>query len=295
MPRSTVRWRVGIAVVVMAAGVAIVGPPLVSSATTEPPSTVSDSSAAQASTPDGSAPALDPERQTIVEQIVTYGEDFGFPYDADCVAGVVAQIPDEEIPLVAELVAQGLAAIPSPASDESAATEATTDTIVSETIVTEGSLPVLSPETLALGQDLNLCLRGDADPALVDEALAVVSEDVAAEGFDLECVAAVMSTFDDEMLQQIIDNAGGGLTTEVSEPEEPGTEVAGTGVAGTDVADLLPVTIPESEVPSIEGLEDALPLFACNLSVDVSEAGSDSTATAVPEPVESVLAPETTG
>ena len=231
MPRSTVRWRVGIAAVVMAAGVAIVGAPLVSSATTEPPSTVPDSSAAQASTPDGSAPALDPERQTIVEQIVTYGEDFGFPYDADCVAGVVAQIPDEEVPLVAELIAQGLAAIPSPVPDESAATEATTDTIVSETIVTEGSLPVLSQETLALGQELNLCLSGDADPALVDEALAVFSEEVAAEGFDLECVAAVMSTFDDETLQQIIDNAGGGLTTEVPEPEEPGTEVAGTEVA----------------------------------------------------------------
>jgi hypothetical protein len=290
MPRSTVRWRVGIAVVVMAAGVALVGAPLFSSATTEPPSTVPDSSAAQAATPDGSAPALDPERQTIVEQIVTYGEDFGFPYDADCVASVVAQIPDEEVPLVAELIAQGLAAIPSPVPDESAATEATTDTIVVETIATEGSLSVLSPETLTLGQELNLCLRGDADPALVDEALAVFSEDVAAEGFDLECVAAVMSTLDDETLQQIIDNAGGGLTTEVPEPEEPDTEVA-----GTDVADLLPVTIPESDVPSIEGLEDALPLLACNLSVDIPEAGSDSTATAVPEPVESVSAPETTG
>ena len=290
MPRSTVRWRVGIAAVVMAAGVAIIGAPLVSSATTEPPSTVPGSSAAQASTPDDSAPALDPERQTIVEQIVTYGEDYGFPYDADCVAGVIAQIPDEEIPLVAEIIVQGLAAIPPPVPDESAATEATTDTVVSETIVTEGSLPVLSPETLALGQDLNLCLRGDADPALVDQALAVFSEDVAAEGFDLECVAAVMSTFDDETLQQIIDNAGGALTTEVPEAEEPGTEVA-----GTDVADPLPVTIPESGVPSIEGLEDALPLLACNLSVDIDEAGSDSTATAVPEPVESVLAPETTG
>src|SRR5918995_648637 len=125
MPRSTVRWRVEIAVVVMAAGMAIVGGPLVSSATTEPPSTVPDSSAAQASTPAGSAPALDPERQTIVEQIVTYGEDFGYPYDADCVAGVIAQIPDEEVPLVGELIAQGLAAIPPPVpDDESAATEA---------------------------------------------------------------------------------------------------------------------------------------------------------------------------
>jgi hypothetical protein len=292
MPRPTVRWRVGRAVVVMAAGAAIIGAPLVSSATTEPPSTVPDSSAAPAPTPDGSAPALDPERQTIVEQIVTYGEDFGFPYDADCVAGVIAQIPDEEVPLVAELIAQGLAAIPSPVPGESAATEATTDTIVVETIVTEGSLAVLSPETLALGQQLNLCLRGDADPGLVDEALAVFSEDVTAEGFDLECVAAVMSTLDDATLQQIIDNAGGGLTTEVP---EPGTEVAGTEVAGTDVAELLPVTIPESEMPSIEGLDEALPLLACNLSVDIPVAGSDSTATTVPEPVESVSAPETTG
>jgi hypothetical protein len=295
MPRSTVRWRVGIALV-MAAGVAIVGAPLVTSATTEPPSTVPESSSAHASTPDGSAPALDPERQTIVNQIVTYGKDFGFPYDADCIAGVVAQIPDEEIPLVAELIAQGLAAIPSPVpDDESAATEATTVTIVLETIVTEGSLHVLSPETLTLGQELNLCLRGDADPALVDEALAVFSEDEAADGFDLECVAAVMSTIDDETLQQIIDNADGALTTEVPEPEEPGTEVARTDVAGTDVADLLPVTNPEIEVPPIEGLEDALPLLACNLSVDIPVAGSNSTATTVPEPVESVSAPETTG
>jgi hypothetical protein len=294
MPRSTVRWRVGIAVVVMAAGVAIVGAPLVS-ATTEPPSTVPDSSAAQASTPDGSAPALDPERQTIVEQIVTYGEDFGFPYDADCVASVIARIPDEEVALVAQLVTEGLAAIPPPVPDESTATEATTDTIVVETMVSEGSLPVLSTETLTLGQELNLCLSGDADPALVDEALAIFSEDVAAAEFDLECVAAVMSTLEDETLQQIIDNASGGSTTEVPASEAPGTEVASTDVAGTDVADPLPVTVPESEVPSIGELDDALPLLACNLSVDIDEAGSDSTATAVPEPAESVSAPETTG
>ncbi len=63
----------------------------------------------------------------------------------------------------------------------------------------------LSPETLALSQQLVTCVDGDADPALVEQVVALAESSTPPGVLDLECASKMLSTFPDEVLQQIVD------------------------------------------------------------------------------------------
>lgn len=214
-PRTRTRVAIGAAVCAIA-GFAAVGS---IAASTEPPT-----SEPASSEPAGSAPALDPERETIVEQVLSAGAAGELPLNRDCIAELVAQVPDGDVAVLTEQLEAAMAAMSSEPMDSAAP-----DTMPI------GTTAELSPEVATLGEQVIYCLDGDADPALVDEVIALAeAEGDLTVGFDMTCVAAVLSTFDDELLQAMIDSAG------------------------------VDVSAPDNSMPPITGNEeDALLLLAC--------------------------------
>src|SRR5688572_7035882 len=241
--------------------------------------------------PGESPPTGDPQREELVDTIVGSAGDAGFPLDRECVAGLIAQVPDEDLAIVNEEIAsieetELATAVTMPeytvgAEPAGTASEepAVPGTVVSETEPTEtitmASEPAMSPLTEELGQQMATCLHGDADPALVAEALAVIQADPNAPAFDMACVESVLTTFSDETLTLIIedDDAAPAETaasvelsvvtmapeTTVSSESQPNpadTEPLGTDEAGPLAED------PLGSIPD-EAVTEAFHLLVC--------------------------------
>jgi len=123
-------------------------------------------------------------------------------------------------------------------SMDSTVDTAADETGVADTMTDDSALP-LSPAAEALGRQVVTCLHGDADPALVEQVLALIEADPGATDVDMECVANVLTTFDDSTLEQIIDAAA--------------TEQEGS-------VDAAASTTPDASDPA---MEDALTLLMC--------------------------------
>lgn len=220
--RSRVRVVIGSAVVVIA-GVSAAGQ-LAASSQSVPPTSEPDSSEPTTET----TPALDPQREEIVDEMISAGEDVGFPLDRECLAGIVAQVPDADIPIIAAEIAESTA---------TSIGDADAGTVPAGTEPLD-SMPQLSAEAEALGEQLISCVMGDADPELVEQAVAVLAADEMSANFDMDCVENVLSTFDDETLQLIVDTGG-------------------TAAIGASV--------PDSSVVSMESaLDNSILLLACS-------------------------------
>lgn len=267
MHRSNIRARVAVGAAVLAiagsGGIA----PLSASATTTPPSTEPPSSAPT----DESVPELDEEREALVDQIVDASDAEDFPLDRNCIASLMAQVSDADVAVIASQVTE-------PTDDS------TVDTAVIESTPTMESAPALSPEAEALGEQLIYCASGDADPELVAQVMALIEASDVAPEFDLVCTEAVLTTFEDETLQLIIDN-GVEHVTEMSEMPDASAAVT---AAAPETSAAAPDSVPEA------AFEDALILFACTpaFGADVS---ADSTAgTVAAEPAGTEVVTETT-
>lgn len=261
MNRTSTRARVAIgAAVVAAATIAAAGP---IAATTEPPTADPTTAGPASSGPDepvaaGSAPLLDPEREALVEQIMSVTEAEDFPLNRDCLAGIVAQLSDADVPLVsAEVAAPAETAISGtlppvdavPAATAAPDTDAPDDT-APESSASLDSMPAMSPEAEALGDQIVYCLEGDADPDLVEEVVALIEADETVPAMDMRCVASALTTFDNETLQFIIDNG----FESVSDSETP-----------------------DESMPGDDAIEDAFLLLACTDGI------ADGASAAVPE------------
>ena len=198
---------------------------------------------------------------------VTEAEDF--PLNRDCLAGIVAQLADADLPLVsAEVAAPSETAIDVtlPAFDAAPAATAlpTTDgpdDMLPASSVPLDSTPTMSPEAEALGGQIIFCLEGDADPDLVEEVMALIEADETVPAMDMRCVASALTTFDNETLQYIIDNGFESVSD-----------------AGT----------PDASMPDDDTMEDAFLLLACMdgltdetaaAATEAAPAGTDSVAT----------------
>lgn len=221
------RLAIGCAVVA-AAGCGVVVPlgALASAPPTSDP-VASEPSTESVPADTGLAPALDPDRQAIVDQIATQAADDGFPMDRDCLARTVAQLPDADVPIVASQLddppPSTARAVTVGASEQGSATNVAEPTIPESTMAPAESTREPSAETEALVPQMMTCLIGDADPALVAEAMALLAADDEGDEFDMACMKSVLSTFDDDELELIIaegvdriadrDTAGGGTAS----------------------------------------------------------------------------------
>lgn len=172
------------------------------------------SSAPPDSEPDDSAPALDATREDLVNAIIAVSPE-DFPFDRNCVVAVVGELADDDVSLLAADIAESEpeptgtvsdygegSADGAPATDVAPATDSGPGSSVSAEAPTSTDL---DDETLReIEVDLTSCLDGDADPALVDQALAIAVAEEGAEGFDEECMAGVLGTFEDATLEHII-------------------------------------------------------------------------------------------
>lgn len=324
MKRTTNRARLAIgSAVVAVAGFAAAGS-LSAAPESAPPSTPLDSSEPGDSAGESSPPIADPEREELVDAIVESAGDAGFPLDRECVAGLVAQVPDEDLAIVTEEIASidetAVAAdvtMPEYTVGAEPAEAVTDETVVPATVaaetepagtITMASEPAVSTLTEEIGQQMVTCAHGDADPALVEEALAAIQADPEAPAFDMACVESVLTTFSDETLTLIIEDDGASptetaasveLSVETVVPETVGSsetvsEAAVTEPSGTEETGLV-VEDPLGSLPD-EALSEAFSLLICapEFLDEVDTLGADVAAEAsAPAPVAETVAHDT--
>jgi hypothetical protein len=320
MTRTMNRARVAVgAAVVAVAGFGAAGS-LSAAPESAPPSTTPDSSEPVDTAGDSAPPMLDPEREELVDAIVVSAGDSGFPLDRDCVAGLVAQIPDEDLVIVSEDIATmsetaiaTAATMPEYTVGSDPADTSSVDTMVTETEAVDTApiepAPAVSPVTEEIGQQMIACAHGDADPALVEDALAVIQADPDAPSFDMACVASVLTTFSDETLTLIIEDDDAAPTETAASVEVSVETVVPETAASesvTDPAITEPVTTEEtglvveetlSSIPD-EMFTEALSLLICapELLGEFDTMGADVATASAPEPVmETAPADTTTG
>lgn len=243
MTRSSLRAHLAIGSSVAAAALGTVLVAHSASASTppsEPPST------------DAPAASGDADHDALVDAIVSTSADSGLPVNRDCVAGIVEQIPPEDVttilaeietsaavaditipeiempdismPDLSELSIPELPELSLPDLGDIEIPEISLPDLGAITIPDLGDISIpeipdlsdmsippipeipVSEETLALSRELISCIEGDADPALVEQVVALAETSTPAGVLDLDCTAKVLSTFPDEVLQQIIDS-----------------------------------------------------------------------------------------
>jgi len=300
------RAAVGAAVLAIA-GSAALGQFSASASTTPDTEPESSEPAAESvpesSAPEASAPELDEQREALVDGVVEASDGQDLPLDWDCVAGLVAQLPDADVTIISEQITAQLqdaeAADDTAVAEDSAAADDAVATTVSATETgvadSQPTAPALSPEADALGQQLVYCASGDADPELVTQVVTLLETSEVAPEFDLECAAAILTTFEDETLELMI-ASGVEQVTELSAmpvgvPDATdvtdATEAAAASAPETSVA--APETVPE------EAIEDATRLLACSSAVTGSSVDSSAaTEPAGSEPAGTESVTETT-
>jgi len=189
--------------------------------------------------PSGSSPSivvpppsgdLDADRAAITDAVVDIGGYTGLPFQTDCVAGIVDRLPDPDVPLILQDLADSAASlqeeveipdltipdftIPDLELPDFTLPDLTLPDLSNITIPDFDELSIpdvsdeISDEADALGQELVTCIHGDADPALVEQALSALTTAEGNETFDAECASGVLTAFPEPMLQWIIDNQG---------------------------------------------------------------------------------------
>lgn len=140
--------------------------------------------------PDSTEPAadvaLDPQRQEIVDDLVSLGIMRDQPVEPYCLAPLVGEVPDDELDALAAHVVHAI-----------------------DVEISDGALELLAdPLTDAeidLAYDSLVCVAGDADPELVDDAVSSLSEDEDFADWNIDCVRATLTAFSDEMLDDVAD------------------------------------------------------------------------------------------
>ncbi|WP_276968463.1 hypothetical protein [Desertimonas flava] len=200
---------------------------------------------ASASTPPSDPPSSDASPPTggadydaLVDTIVSTSAESGIPMNRDCVAGIVEQVPADDVAaILAEVEASATVAdMPMPDISMPDLGEISIPELPDISMPDLGDISIpelpdismpdlgdisipsvpaisippigdmgLSPETLALSQQLVTCVDGDADPALVEQVVALAESSTPPGVLDLECASKMLSTFPDEVLQQIVD------------------------------------------------------------------------------------------
>lgn len=130
--------------------------------------------------------SLDAERQDILDDLVSLGIMQDQPLDPDCLGPVLASFPDSELDALAAHVLNAV------------------DVEISDGGVAPFDDP-LSDAEIQLMLDSLVCISGDADVVLVDEALVSLTEDEDFAAWNPECVRATLSVLPDEMLEDVAD------------------------------------------------------------------------------------------
>jgi hypothetical protein len=140
--------------------------------------------------PDSTAPpgevTLDAPRQAILDDLVSLGIMRDQPVEPYCLVPLLAEFPDDEMD---SLAARVLGAI---------------DDEISGVVGERVAGPSTDAE-IDLAYDSLVCIAGDADPELVDEAVSSVSDDEDFADWNLDCVRATLTAFPDDMLADVAD------------------------------------------------------------------------------------------
>ena len=142
--------------------------------------------------PDSTEPVsgvmLDPQRQEIVDSLVSLGIMTDQPVEPYCLAPIVDDVPDGDLDSLAAHVLRAI-----------------------DVAISEGALePLAEPLTdaeVSLAYDALVCISGDADPELVDDAVSSLSDDEDFADWNLDCVRATLTVFSDDMLEDVADGA----------------------------------------------------------------------------------------
>ena len=132
------------------------------------------------------AVTLDAERQAILDDLVSLGIMQDQPVEPYCLAPLLAEFPDDELDALAERV---LDAVDVEISDGSLEPLA-------------GRLSIAEAE---LAYDSLVCIAGDADPELVEDAVSNLSHDDDFAEWSVDCVRATLTAFPDDLLVDTAD------------------------------------------------------------------------------------------
>ena len=140
--------------------------------------------------PDSSEPtaeiALDAERQAILDDLESLGIMQDQPVEPDCLAPLLVEFPDDELDVLAERVLNAV-----------------------DVEIGDGSLELLadrlSDAEAQLAYDSLLCIAGDADAGLVENAVSNLSDDDDFAEWSLDCVRATLTVFPDDLLGDAAD------------------------------------------------------------------------------------------
>lgn len=170
--------------------------------------------------PDTTEPAaevtLDPQRQEIVDDLVSLGVITDQPVEPYCLAPIIAGVADDDLDTLAEHVVHAI------------------DVEVSEGAVEPLAGP-LSDAEVDVAYNALVCVAGDADPELVEDAVSSVSEDDDFADWNLDCVRATLTAFSDDMLDDVAD---GDDPSDVRDRLDNTIDEAGESTSEEDLGEL---------------------------------------------------------
>jgi hypothetical protein len=145
------------------------------------------------SPPDSSEPTdaitLDAERQAILDDLVSLGIMQDQPVESYCLAPLLVEFPDDDLDVLAERVLNAVDVEIGVGSVEPLADR-------------------LSDAEAQLAYDSLVCIAGDADPGLIEDAVSTVSDDDDFAEWSLDCVRATLTVFPDDLLEDAADANG---------------------------------------------------------------------------------------
>jgi len=129
---------------------------------------------------------LDAERQAILDDLVSLGIMQDQPVEPYCLTPLLAEFPDDELDALAERVLNAV-----------------------DVEISDGSLEPLAGRLTdaeaELAYDSLVCIAGDADPELVEDAVSNMSDDDDFAEWSLDCVRASLTAFPDDLLEDTAD------------------------------------------------------------------------------------------
>ena len=130
---------------------------------------------------------LDAERQAVLDDLVSLGIMQDQPVEPYCLTPLLLEFPDDELGTLAEHVVHAI-----------------------DVEISEGALdPITDPVSDAevqLAYDSLVCVAGDADAELVDDAVSHLSDDDDFADWNIDCVRATLTAFPDDLLEDVADS-----------------------------------------------------------------------------------------
>jgi hypothetical protein len=166
-------WRRGLAGIAVVA--ATLGVAATTGASSVPPGT------------DGGGTSIADPREALVDEIVaSYGSE-DIPLDHECVSDAVTAVPAADIDALLSILA-----------GEDAVTATGTEPASPPTTT------ALQTDVDALGDDILLCVDGDADPELVEQVVTILEQSDDVPELDLDCARRMLSIVPDDVLELVI-------------------------------------------------------------------------------------------